>query len=734
MFKRAPQTKPATPLRSSTRRHLLSHLVSLYPVLAHAPPELIARLLPEGTKQCNALTSTGTKVLIYSEPDVGAKSGQALWFEAGSENGAWMNTAKGGGRKSKASALHEVLPTIYTLWLVPNLLPVLPTWAQVIDPALLGGSALMVPGLIPPPHTYASSSTHPTIPPKNALVSIVAHPGNAPQVLARLEMDMQEVIKLREQGGKGKAAVVLHAYKDGLWGLGGAEGMGTLPESVQPLESTSEVGEGEEEGAEALNGAMAEASLNDAEAAAQHNTGDQGGAAPPGSTFTTSEVDAILHIALLSAIQEVALSQDSALFPISASAFYSSHVLPHRPSHWPPQPAKGKRAKKSKTKGPPGSFGGSGALPGIDDEEERQLNAEQVVVGRSSAKKFGKWLKVMEKERGLIRTKESRGETSIVEVMAAHQDVQGLTPFQTLAEWQAMQGAEGNGSTPSTAAASGASASAGASSTPGTSLLVEHFYSASPSGRALFEELGLPAGSSPQDVHAPLAVRKRFTEYMSAHVSPLPKNQSMVLPDEALCDYLGLRPAAPALPGHSAAGRGGGVRSQQQAQPQPRKREELHRLFVERCTVSWSRISRLTQASIEVLSSSSSSSSVADSSSTALSLKLNTGEHLGKLKKSAPASSGMTVITIKIRKRQGNKVVSLLSGLEAAYINPDRFAGEVMRQFGTSTSVAPLAGAPAGAGSKEVLVQGDLRKGLLEKLEGENGVPRGLVLIDEKGK
>jgi hypothetical protein len=33
-----------------------------------------------------------------------------------------------------------------------------------------------------------------------------------------------------------------------------------------------------------------------------------------------------------------------------------------------------------------------------------------------------------------------------------------------------------------------------------------------------------------------------------------------------------------------------------------------------------------------------------------------------------------------------------------------------------------------------VLVQGDLRKGLLEKLERENGVPRGFVAIDEKGK
>ncbi|PWN18344.1 hypothetical protein BCV69DRAFT_285309 [Microstroma glucosiphilum] len=788
MFKRPPQTKPATPLRSSTRRHLLSHLLSLYPVLQHAPPELLAQLLPEGTKQGNALTSNGVKVLIYSEPDVGNKSGRALWFEAGSENGAWMNAGKKSGSgpskngKTAATAavaapLYEVLPTMYTLWLVPNLLPVLPTWEQVINPALLGGSALMVPGLIPPPNTYATSSAHPDLPRKNALVSIVAHPGNVPQVLARMEMEMVEVIRLREQGGKGKAAVVLHAYKDGLWSLGREEeGMGTLPESVQLLEATQDNGNGDEQGEETLIGAMTAANLNDQDGVPRDDNGtsDQGVSAstvPSPDTFTTSEIDAILYLAFLSAIQDAAASsQDSTLLPMSASAFYSSHVLPHRPSHWPPRPTKGKRAKRNKTtKGPPGSFGGSGSssvLPGAE-EEERQLNTDQVVVGRSSAKKFGKWLKMMEKERGLIKMKESRGETSIVELLVGHQDVQGLTPYQTLAEWQAMQGASGDGDTSGgTVGATAASeASAGtSSSTPGTSLHVEHFYTPSSAGRALFEELGLVtatgggagagAGRGPQDLHTPAVVRKRFTEYMSAHVSPLPKNQAMVLPDETLCGHLELKSASAS---QSVAGKGAGPRSQ--PQPQPRKREELHRLFIEQCTVSWHRISRLTPASIEVLSSSSSPSFGSDVSTS--SLRLASGEHLGKVVKGAPPqfaptssssttpSKGGGVITIKIRKRQGNKVVSLLSGLETAYIHPERFAGEVMRQFGTSTSVGPLVGAPSGSaragvgagaggggggGLKEVLVQGDLRKGLLEKLERENGVPRGLVMIDEKGK
>ena len=707
MFKRQPTIKPSTALRSSTRRQLLSILQQLYPLLATAPPDVLQAVVPDGLQQRAAVNSGGIKVLIYSEPDKGSKAGRPLWWEAGSDNGNWMNNKKVG---SSSKNLPEIVPTIYTLWTVPNLLPILPTWPQVVDPALLGGSALMVPGLLPAPHTYTTSSTHPTLPVKNDLVIIVAYPSHVPQVLARMEMDVRDATQARAEGQKGKAVKVLHSYKDGLWELGGS---GALPESVDALQSdgdaaastsSSPVAEADQTLNDQAAGLSVSAEADEEEVRLEEASQP---APPPAATatFTTAEIDHMLYLALLSAIQASSSSEGISL-PSPASSFYSTWVLSSRPSHWPPRPARGKRAKQAKAEGTPGSIAGK-KMGAISGEEEREVDADGVVVAKSSYKKFARWIKAMDKE-GLIKTKETRGELMIVEMNTAHGQVTSLSPFQTLSDVAAAAAASSHGAqakddrsdmanqSSQPADEGSSSTAADPSSTSGTSIYIEEVYSASGRGKDLFESFCLKGGSS--DYHSAPTLRKAMADYILSQCTPVAKNQQLVVPDQVLISSLELGPS-----------KGGTA-----AKVAPLKREELQKLFFQHCTVPHHRISRLYTATHAKMTTSSSAPP-----------DLGAGESLGKLEKGAFSPP----VKLSVKKRQGNKVVTFVTGLEQVSVSPKLFAGEVMRSLGTSVSVTALPSSTAKVKREEVLIQGDQTKAVVERLKGDNGVGKECIEI-----
>lgn len=420
MFKRPPTAKPATPLRSSSRRHLINHLNALYPVLTHCPPDLLPKVCPEQVKHFTATTSAGHKVVIYAGND-----GTPWWWEAGNDAGSWISA-------KNSNKVPDLLPSIHSLWLIPNLIPVIPTWPQVVDPALLGGSALMIPGLLPPPHTYKVSEAHPRYPVKGQLVTIVAYPSNVPLVLARLEVDFKQAEQTRAEGGKGKAAVVLHCVGDGLADLARKS---KAPESVSPIslpptgaEPPAPLGTGQTDEDIAKETAQLQIG-GGTEIDKEPENEPSTGMLSPGANFSTEEVDHILYLALLSALQELRVAEGDAsgptsLFPITSSSFYSSYVLPHRPSHYPPRPAKGKRAKQLKAgKGTPGTYGAEadGALNGV--AEPRLMSAEAVVVAKSSSKKLAKWIKSVNrsgKGEDLLRLKEGKGEIAVVGMNQQH--------------------------------------------------------------------------------------------------------------------------------------------------------------------------------------------------------------------------------------------------------------------------------------------------------------------------
>lgn len=211
MFKKPPTLKPSTPLRSSVRRGFIAHLQALYPALASAPPETIQQVVPNGLKHCSAITSANQKAIIYTD-----ERGKPLWFELGSNAGEALQQSQRksnkNGQQSKPK-LAEVFPTVYTLWILPTLLPKLPTWPPIVDPTLLSGSALMIPGLIPPPNTFSQEKDGQVYPPSSAIISITAYPNTVPMVVARTELDMKEMCQKRAAGEKGKAASTIHSKR-----------------------------------------------------------------------------------------------------------------------------------------------------------------------------------------------------------------------------------------------------------------------------------------------------------------------------------------------------------------------------------------------------------------------------------------------------------------------------------------------------------------------------------------
>ncbi|CAO1616281.1 unnamed protein product [Parajaminaea phylloscopi] len=784
MFKRPPSAKTATVLRSSARRHLLAHLTKLYPVLESCPPELVAQVCPESVKHFVATTSAGHKVVVYTGSD-----SRPWWWEAGNDAGAWINS-------KSTQKTPELLPTVHTLWLVPNLLPVLPTWPQVVDPALLGGSALMVPGLIPPPNTYRTSEAHPSRPLKGQLVSIVAYPSEVPLVLARTEMDVAEAERLRAEGAKGKAAAVLHCVGDALADLSGKH---KAPDAVTQICIKRELIDAPVPGPSEATSVDAEVAPRLEDLAVAEDEASGGRADPEVAAdghLTASDVDAILYVALLSALQDITAgdaqaSGSAALFPMASSTFYSSYVLPHRPSHWPPRPAKGKRAKQAKGKGMPGCCGGESdiVLRQHTSDEAAIVDAESAVVGKSSSKKLAKWIKSCNKSGSsgsLLRLKESKGEVTIIGIESEHEHVKNLSPFMTIAERAAAE-------LPPSAAADGLSAgsqkqpveAASSASAINTKVYIERLLQPAPGNAIVRSFLGdilnLPTKGRQQrrdDFYSAAEVRTVFASHINTACEPLKANQGLVRASEVLNElFASMAP--------SSASGGPSSRSTQKSY----RREELHALFLSQCFKEHVRVARLRELhAMDIIPAASTSAAAEtktkkpatatgtpplpstelyDPSSAQASSTVDDDAYVSKVfplpKQNVQAGTGSSghnaasahhhispykPVKITTKKRQGNKVVTLVFGLEVVRIDAKIWGQEVMRSLGTSVSVTPLPTSSKGAGGAgglnsasaasvlphEVLVQGDQRAWLTDKLVEQNGLPRSAVDVEGVGE
>ncbi|KZT69432.1 hypothetical protein DAEQUDRAFT_726734 [Daedalea quercina L-15889] len=301
MFKKPlSDLKTIAPLRTSDRRKLKQRVLETY---GHLQPEDGDILMPEGLHHQKFATYAGDPGVAYFSME-----GDPLWFTIGKDSDAALT------------------PTVYTLWKRPDLLPFLSTPAPVI-PKLVNGADLMIPGVIQ--HSPGLG--------EDQLVAVTQYHGDKlgyPIAVGRMAVNEQTLLEAEESDVKGKAVYVLHTWKDALWEMGASKGQDVPgPKTIEPTpdaqkEKVEAGGHTEVSGEQpATNGAPVhpEDRLVQDDAATEASS-------PP---LNAEDVSHFLRDALLQALQTSLASLPVSAFPISASTFWSSYVLPARPVHAP---------------------------------------------------------------------------------------------------------------------------------------------------------------------------------------------------------------------------------------------------------------------------------------------------------------------------------------------------------------------------------------------------------------
>ncbi|KAI1619476.1 hypothetical protein EDD37DRAFT_643162 [Exophiala viscosa] len=244
MFKKKPQIKNLSPLRSSDRRKLADQIIADYkvhvPTLAEIDPttttadgqaptsnptpalsSVRTSLVPESCLSARFTTHAGpNSTLVSGTIYVGAHPGQEeriLWIQYGKDA--------------------KLYPTVYTLWHNPGIVPLLHTPDFVVE-KLRTGADLMTPGLVggPPWPERAKQGT------------VIAVAGlEKPSVPIWVGICKIDISSLgRVQGSKGAAVEGVHWEGDELWNWSQTGSGGRAPpERIEDWEPTPE---GVEEG------------------------------------------------------------------------------------------------------------------------------------------------------------------------------------------------------------------------------------------------------------------------------------------------------------------------------------------------------------------------------------------------------------------------------------------------------------------------------------------------------
>ncbi|KAJ7482215.1 eukaryotic translation initiation factor SUI1 family protein [Mycena galericulata] len=294
MFKKPLSTlKTSAPLRSSDRRKLKQRVVSSFSV----SPEDGDIFVPEGILSVKFITHLDEPGVAYLSPE-----GDPLWFTVG-----------------KGS--EDLIPTVYTMWKRPKLLPFLSTPAAVI-PVLVGGADLMIPGVVH--HTPSLKEG------QLVAISQYTHSENPtlshPLAVGRMALPSDRIHDGRQE--KGKAVYVLHTWKDHLWQMGSKLDM---PDPISFSLEPEPVHE------DTSSPAGNDVAVEDSSPPPPSEDPDQPeeiptSALPTTPSYTPNEISTLLQKSLLQALSTALSTVPSSTFPISASVFYETYVLPFRPA------------------------------------------------------------------------------------------------------------------------------------------------------------------------------------------------------------------------------------------------------------------------------------------------------------------------------------------------------------------------------------------------------------------
>ncbi|KAI0370925.1 eukaryotic translation initiation factor SUI1 family protein [Pilatotrama ljubarskyi] len=381
MFKKPlAELKTSAPLRSSDRRKLKQRVLQSFPAIQ---PEEGDTLVPDGLQAQKYSTHLEEPGVVYLSPE-----GDPLWFTIG----------KGSD---------DLIPTVYTLWKRPDLLPFLSTPAPVV-PKLVNGADLMIPGVV---------QHSPALVP-DQLVSVTQYHRGAigpPLAVGRMAVSSDTLRSAEETDVKGKAVYTLHTWKDALWELGVSKKADVpapreLKSEATSTDSEPSDGPTEEDKAPVppknADVAGRDGSLNCSEPQAGQAESAEAPAQESGSTakLTAEDVSSLLRSALLQAIATTLSALPPSSFPMAASTFWSAYVLPARSAY-------------------------ALDMYGLPD-------ANSIDVKHSTFKNVKMFLKASAKE-GLIKLKETKGDVMVTAVYPQHPDVASRHPHRTIGDLEA---------------------------------------------------------------------------------------------------------------------------------------------------------------------------------------------------------------------------------------------------------------------------------------------------------
>ncbi|AAS54568.2 AGR079Wp [Eremothecium gossypii ATCC 10895] len=261
MFKKDPNLNPTSNTKNSERKRLQASIREQYEYESY---QFSSTEIKHGTFKTQSTVGT-----VYTDPN-----NIPLWFR---------------GKHDQT-----YIPTVYSCWDHPDLLPVVHTHEHVVESKLKGGADLMLPGTVPP----FSSGTR-----RGRVVGIAST--RAPGVVKAVgicEMDLEGVTTVADTTGV--AVRVLHTYGDGLCRVfkvqreapEASEAKGASPEAREPEAEPPKTAPGE-------------------------------GLAEELERLTMEDVDHLLTRAVYYTIKADGRLQ----LPVTASKFIAEHVLKNLP-------------------------------------------------------------------------------------------------------------------------------------------------------------------------------------------------------------------------------------------------------------------------------------------------------------------------------------------------------------------------------------------------------------------
>ncbi|KAL2996695.1 hypothetical protein AAZX31_09G001800 [Glycine max] len=495
----------------------------------------------------------------------------------------------------------DIFPTVYALWMVPELLPVFVLKGGEVSRFVIGGADLMFPGITVPPEGLPSF--------RAGEPWAVKVPGNsAPIAVGSTTMSSAEALKA---GLRGKALRITHYYRDLLWesaeghcvpnagffedvvfedpsllqashdsDLTEAVGETSIDQHNNPKgdgpEESLDVNEFQPDSNPALtmpNGNENDTAAEVTEGVADLNLRDTASANDPDDqqTLSTADVNSLLDKCLLQALHTTVKDKD---LPLPGSTLWSNHVLPCRPS-------------------------------GITLD-----------IKKSSYKKLSKWLQA-KSTSGLISVKEDKHkkEVMLFSVNRKHADYSSFKPEKRQVE---------KSEQPSVQSANEIRSS--------KTLEVAEIYKPSVHVNSIFSSVGADTGKLFSASEATDIVFK----YVEKENLVKPTNKSVVVLDVILCDALFK-----------------GAIKKGTTYPTEIHKKDLGSTFVSR---------------------------------------MQPHHVVTRGNESVVCKGALKTIQLLTERRQGNKKVTKLSGMESFLIDAEALASELQKKFACSTTVAELPG------------------------------------------